>query len=83
MALAFTGDLLQMRTRLINMSVYSEEVGDSIGQIDAMLAMLGVQVVKRVESGNNDRSGPGPGWLGAGPGESLEFSEVGREVRGL
>ena len=41
MALAFTGDLLKMRTRLVNMSVYSEEIGDSIGQIDAMLGRLG------------------------------------------
>ena len=82
MALTFTGDLLQMRTRLVNMSVYSEEIGDSIGQIDSMLARLGVKVVKRVESGNNDRRDIGEGWMGAGPGETLEFGEV-EEVQGL
>ena len=76
MALAFTGDLLRMRTRLINMPVYSEDVGDSIGEIDAMLARLGMQVVKRVESGNNDRGEPGEGWFGTAAGESLEFGEV-------
>ena len=74
MALAFTGDLLKMRTRLVNMSVYSEEIGDSIGQIDAMLGRLGVKVVKRVESGNSDRSGQGEGWFGTAAGEALVFS---------
>lgn len=76
MALAFMGDLLRMRTRLINMAVYSEDVGDSIGEIDAMLARLGVRVVKRAESGSNDRGEPGEGWFGTGPGEAVEFRGV-------
>ena len=61
------------------MSVYSEEIGDSISQIDAMLARLGVRVVKRVGSGKNDEDGTGEGWFGARPGESLEFSEQSSE----
>ena len=73
MALAFTGDLLQMRTRLVNTGGTSEAVADSVNRIDGMLARLGVKVVKRAEGGSDDRGGEG--WFGAEGGESLEFSE--------
>ena len=81
-ALAFTGDLLKMRTRLVNMPIYSEDIGDSIDQIDAMLGRLGVKVVKRVEIGSSDQRGLGEGWFGTGADESLEFGEAGAEIRG-
>ncbi len=87
MALAFTGDLLQMRTRLANTPGSSEDIAGSISQIDTMLARLGVRVVKRTDSGNRDRRGPGEGWFGAGPGESLEFgepdSEADQDIHGI
>ena len=71
MALAFTGDLLKMRSRMAGTGD-----ADSVREIDGMLGRLGVQVVKRVESGNNDRGEPGEGWFGTAAGESLEFGEV-------
>ena len=81
MALAFTGDLLQMRTRLVNEGGTSEAVGDSVNRIDGMLARLGVRVVKGAEDGGNDRRGPGEGWFGTGVGEALEFNEPSREEK--
>ena len=75
MALAFTGELLQMRTRLVKADGGSEAVVDSVNRIDGMLARLGVKVVKRAEDSNNDRRGPGEGWFGTGPGEAVEFGE--------
>ena len=78
MALAFTGELLQMRTGLVNGGGTSEAEADSVNRIDGMLARLGVKVVKRAEGGNDGR-GPGEGWFGAGAGEALEFGEVGRK----
>ena len=75
MALAFTGELLQMRTRLVNGGGRSEVVADSVRRIDGMLARLGVKVVKRTEDGNDGR-GPGEGWFGTGPGEVVEFGEA-------
>ena len=77
MALAFTGDLLEMRTRLVNGGGTSEAVADSVSRIDGMLARLGVKVVKRAEAGSDDQRGPGEGWFGAGAGEALEFGEAG------
>ncbi len=73
MALGFTGDLLQTRTRLVNAGGTSEAVVDSVNRIDGMLARLGIKVVKRAEEGRNDRRGPGDGWFGMGMGEALEF----------
>ena len=73
MALAFTGDLLQMRTRLVNAGGTSQAAGDSVGRIDGMLARLGIKVVKRAEKGGNDQHGPGEGWFGTAAGEALEF----------
>ena len=79
MALAFTGDLLKMRTRLVNGGGPSEAVADSVNRIDGMLGMLGVKVVKRAEGGGSDgQRGPGEGWFGTGEGEAVEFGEVGR-----
>ncbi len=74
MALAFTGELLQMRTGLVNAGGASETVADSVRRIDGMLARLGVKVVKRAE-GSNDGRGPGEGWFGVGTGEAVEFGE--------
>ena len=80
MALAFTGDLLQMRTRLVNGGGTSEAVADSVNRIDGMLARLGIKVVKRAEGGGNDgQRGTGEGWFGTGAGEALEFGEAGAE----
>ena len=75
MALAFTGDLLNMRTRLVNEVETSEAVGDSVKRIDGMLARLGVKVVKRAEEGNDGQHEPGEGWFGTGTEEALELSE--------
>ena len=73
MALAFTGDLLQMRAELVSDTGSSEAVGDSVSRIDGMLARLGVKVVKRADDGSDgDGRGPGEGWFGAA-GEALEF----------
>ena len=74
MALAFTGELLQMRTGLVNGGGTSEAVSDSVRRIDGMLARLGIRVVKRAE-GDNDGRGPGEGWFGVGTGEAVEFGE--------
>ena len=75
MALAFTGELLQMRTRLVNGDGVSEAVADSVNRIDGMLARLGIKVVKRAEDGGDDRRGQGEGWFGVGTGEVVEFGE--------
>ena len=75
MALAFTGDLLQLRTRLVNGGGSSEAVSDSVNRIDGMLARLGIKVVKRAEDGSNDQRGPEEGWFGTGAGEALELNE--------
>lgn len=80
MALAFTGDLLKMRAKLVNDAGASEVVGDSVNRIDRMLARLGVKVVKRAEDGGGNQDGPGEGWFGTGTGEALEFGEVGQET---
>ena len=79
MALAFTSDLLQMRTWLVKAGGTSEAVADSVIRIDGMLARLGIKVVKRAEDGSNDGRDTGEGWFGAGTGEALEFGEVGAE----
>ena len=78
MALAFTGELLQMRTRLVSAGGASEAVADSVRRIDGMLARLGVKVVKRAE-GDSDGRGPGDGWFGVGTGEAVEFGEPSAE----
>jgi MerR family transcriptional regulator/heat shock protein HspR len=75
MALAFTGELLQMRTRLVKADGGSEAVADSVNRIDGMLARLGIKVVKRAEDGGDDRLGQGKGWFGVGTGEAVEFRE--------
>ena len=81
LALSITGDLLKLRTGLIGMSVYSEEIGDSISQIDAMLARMGIRVMKRVESGSGDLQDRRDGWFGTAEGESLEFGEPAQEAQ--
>ena len=87
MALAFTGELLQMRTGLVNADGGSEAVVDSVNRIDGMLARLGVKVVKRDDNRDSDRRGQGEGWFGVAAGEAVEFGEPSpedkKDARGL
>ena len=74
MALSLTRDLLELRKRISNESGVSQATSKSLGQVDQMLAKLGVRVVEqRGSQGDAQESGQRPPWARAHPGESIEF----------
>ena len=74
MALGFTEELIRMRTSLVNSGPVVD--ADSLGRIDAMLASMGVRIVKNGEGDAEERRGAGEGWFGTAVGERLEFDEA-------
>ena len=75
MALSFANRLLELRMRLSHAPDASKAVADSVRQVDAMLATLGVRVVKRPSSENDtQQTAPGEGGFKVNPGEVIEFS---------
>ena len=78
MALSMTGNLLEMRGRLLKESGNSKAATDSLKQVDRMLASLGVHVVRRKGALNPDpQDSPGGEWTTAGAGETLELRAPG------
>ena len=82
MALKFTSELLELRTRLSSAPDQSEEAVSSLLQVDGMLATLGVRVVRRTDL--KESTGPlppGEGSFPVSPGESVEFNTTSQEAR--
>ena len=75
MALSFTNELLELRMRLSGDRGPTEAVTGSIKQVDAMLATLGVRVVRQPAGESGPRLlEPGEGSFKLNLGESIEFS---------
>ena len=76
LALRLTNELLEVRMRLSSGRI-SQPVAESIGQIDGMLATLGVRVVQRPKpEGATRLPEPGDGWFKVNPGETVEFDSA-------
>ena len=77
MALRFTSELLELRTRLSSAPDQSEEAASSLRQVDGMLATLGVRVVRRTDLKEPTQPvPPGEGSFPVSPGESVEFDTM-------
>ena len=70
-ALRLTNELLEVRMRLSTDASPSGPVTQSIGQIDRMLASLGVRVVPRRRQ--EEEPAPGQDWFKVNPDETVEF----------
>ncbi len=74
MALSLTGNLLEMRERFSKESGRFKAVEESLGQVDRMLASLGVHVVRQREAqGNAPKDRPQGAGTTARSGETIEL----------
>ncbi len=78
LALQLTSELLELRMQLTSDEQSPGAMAESIKRVDAMLATMGVRVVRRSKSAAEERQlpPPGEGWFKVNPGETVEFSPV-------
>ena len=76
MALDFTSELLELRQRLSGEAGSAEAVEQSVKQVDAMLARLGVKVVRRAGPAAVPQLPEVDGAFKVNPGETVEFSSA-------
>ena len=78
LALQLTNELLELRMQLTSDEQSPGAMAESIKRVDAMLATMGVRVVRTPKSAAEERQlpPPGEGWFKVNPGETVEFSPV-------
>ena len=83
LALRLTNELLELRMQLTSDEQSPGAMSQSIKSVDAMLATMGVRVVRRPKSAAEERQlpPPGEGWFKVNPGEAVEFSPVEGQAR--
>ena len=81
LALRLTNQLLELRGQVSSQGNRGKATGQSIVQIDAMLASMGVRVVRQPKTEENPESPlPGGAWFRVSPGEVIEFDITIREL---
>ena len=74
LALHFASELLQLRAQLSSDEAAGGPLGNSIQQVDGMLATLGIRVVRRPRTEDNPAAArPGEAGFKVNPGEAVEF----------